>query len=630
MAFAELDPDRSRIFVQTSFAEKNLIKIVPGIVWDPPSKSWRCTLSWASCVALRGVFGLALEIGPLLREWATNERTRWIDDSLALRTLTELPSDRYDGSRLYPFQQVGVEWLMNVEGALLGDEMGTGKTIQALAALKYLDEDALPAVVVCPNTVKPTWRIEAAKWLPEANVYVVNGTAPERLKVIKAAAVDPAALVVINYEAVRTFSRLAPFGSLRLRRCNACAGIPTIEASDGSTAPGLDEKSCEVHTRLLNELPAKTIIIDEAHRMKDPTAKQTRACWALLHGSTVRHRWALTGTPLANNPVDVWSIMHGLAPSDFPSKTRFIDRYGLQSWNQWGGLQVVGLNPKTKDEFYAIFDPHFRRMPKDLVLTQLPPKVRERRYVTMSPRQARAYKELASSFITRLEDGTLLVSPNNLVAQTRLLQLSSSYCTTVRNGDNPADWTVTLTEPSPKVDALVEILEDIGPDQSIVVCAMHRQLIELASRRLTKLGIEHRLITGGVTTWERERSLEEFQARRVKVLLFTVAAGGVGLTMTAANTIVFMQRSWSIVDNKQAEDRVHRIGSEIHESINVIDLVTLGTIEETVQIPRLYEKLERLEEITRDRLLLRARGLTTTELDNEEALILTTNIGASA
>jgi SNF2 family DNA or RNA helicase len=626
VAFAELDPGTTRIFVQTSFAEKNLIKTVPGITWDPTNKLWRCPLSWASCVALRGVFGPALNVGPLLLKWAQGERDRWIDESLILRTQTELLSDRYDGSGLYPFQQVGVEWLMAVEGGLLGDEMGTGKTVQVLAALDHLPvDDALPAIVICPNTVKPTWRIEAAKWLPKANVYVVTGTATERVKVIKAAAADPLALVVINYEAVRTFSRLAPFGSLRLRRCNTCARIPMIE---GAVDPG--EKQCEVHSRPLNEIPFRTVIIDEAHRMKDPTAKQTRASWALLHGPTVRRRWALTGTPLANNPVDVWSIMHGLAPDDFPSKTRFIDRYGLQSWNQWGGLQVVGLNPKTKDEFYAIFDPHFRRMPKDLVLTQLPPKVRERRFVSMSPRQARAYKELASGFITRLDDGTLLVSPNNLVAQTRLLQLSSSYCTTVRDGDNPADWTVTLTEPSPKIDALVEIIEDLGPDKSVVVCALHRQLIELASRRLTKLGIDHRLITGGVSTWERERALEELQSGRVKVLLFTIAAGGTGLTMTAADTIVFMQRSWSIIDNKQAEDRVHRIGSEVHESINVIDLVTLGTIEETVQIPRLYEKLERLEEITRDRVLLRARGLATTDLDNEEALILTTNIGVAA
>jgi SNF2 family DNA or RNA helicase len=106
-----------------------------------------------------------------------------------------------------------------------------------------------------------------------------------------------------------------------------------------------------------------------------------------------------------------------------------------------------------------------------------------------------------------------------------------------------------------------------------------------------------------VPEFERRRVLAEFQAGQLNRLLFTVAAGGTGLTMTAADTIIFLQRAWSMIDNKQAEDRVHRIGSEIHESIHVIDIVTRGSVEEG-QIARLTEKFLRLQEITRDRAML--------------------------
>jgi SNF2 family DNA or RNA helicase len=96
--------------------------------------------------------------------------------------------------------------------------------------------------------------------------------------------------------------------------------------------------------------------------------------------------------------------------------------------------------------------------------------------------------------------------------------------------------------------------------------------------------------------------------------------------MTAADTIIFMQRSWSMIENRQAEDRVHRIGSEIHSSVNIIDIITEETVEETHQLPKLLEKLERLEEIVRDKAALIAAGKSTLDLDNEEAKILSSTL----
>jgi SNF2 family DNA or RNA helicase len=617
MPHAEIDGDR--ILVDTIWHEKELIKQVPGSHWVAELKMWEVPLAWGSCIILRGVFGPSLTVGEQLNKWAFGEIANRVGPATALRKMTEPMTDSWLLDGLYPFQRAGVNFLDVAGDALLGDDMGTGKTVQALRALELSDDNlGLPALVICPNSVKATWSREAARWFPEAHVYVLAGSSTVKMKILKEAEHDPLALVVINIEGARGLSRLAPYGSIRLRRCRDCS-------TQGDA--GLKPAQCEVHPKLLNTIPFRTVIVDEAHRIKDPQSKQTRACWAIMHGPTVRRRWALTGTPLANHPGDLWSIMHGVNRQDFPTKSKFTDRYCLMAWNAYGAMDVVGINPEHRDEFFKILDPRFRRMPKSLVLAQLPPKIRSQRLVEMSPKQAAAYKDIEEGFLTRLTDGGLLVAPNNLAAQVRLLQLSSSYCQVEKvDPDDITSWKVTLCEPSPKVDELELIMEELG-DEPLVVAAESRQLIYLASARLTKNHVPHGLITGLQNTFERERALEAFQSGRTRVLLFTVKAGGTGLTMTRASTIVFLQRSWSMIDNMQAEDRVHRIGSEHHATINVIDVVTRDTVEDRVQIPRLYEKFERLQEILRDRETLAAAGRDTTTLDAEQDRILAANLG---
>lgn len=610
MAIAEREGDR--IVVTTQWNERELIKMVPGARWSATEKRWSAPLTWATANILRGVFADALTLGPELQEWGWEERLR-VDGLMRLRGMTEPDWEREpQHADLYPFQEVGRAFALAGGCVIIADEMGTGKTIQALAAL----DDALPAIVICPNSVKRNWELETRRWCPAATPYVVVGGAVGRKKIIETALADPTALVIVNIEALRTMSRVAPYGSIRLKRCRQC---------DRYGEETVTEARCQVHPRPLNRIPFRTVIIDEAHRIKDPTSQQTRATWAVCHQDTVTQRWALTGTPLANHPGDLWPVLHAVAPVEFPTKGHFVDRYCLQSWNPHGGLDIVGLNPAHRDEFYHILDPHFRRMPKDLVLTQLPPKVRSVRYVEMTNAQARAYRELDNGLAT-MTSGGVLVARNGLVARTRLMQLASSMVNVmnVSDPDNLDDWVVTLTEPSPKLDELEAVIEENGGKQ-LVICAEQRQLIELAAARLEKRGESFGLITGKIGEYERHTTLSEFQAGRVRYLLFTIKAGGVGLTMTAADTIVFLQRSWSMVDNRQAEDRVHRIGSERHESVHIIDIVTRDTVEED-QITRLFEKLMRLEEITRDRQTLRDAGRSTADLDDEENRILNSEL----
>jgi len=605
------------IGVQTHWNDKELIKAIPGSRWDATASYWTIPLTWAACVQLRGMFGDKLTVGEALRGWSWEEYSQRVKLAMELRGLIESPVGNVN---LYPFQRAGVNFLLHAESALLGDEMGTGKTIQLLDFIDRTSPESLPALVICPNSVKVNWAKEAATWTSKATPYVLTGTTLNRTKILQAAVKDSTSLVITNYESLMRLSRLSGFGSMRLARCVAC--------DPRTSTPDCTAARCEVHPRVLNTIPFRVVIIDEAHRIKDPKAKQTRAVWALTSAESVSHVFGATGTPLANDPSDLWSIMRAIAPQEYPTKSKFVDRYALQAWNSFGGLDVVGLNPHTRDEFFKIFDPRFRRMPKDLVLTQLPQKIRSTRLVEMSPKQKKAYDDLSKSLITRLDNGELLVAANNLSAQIRLLQLSSSYCK-IDVGPDPNDistWTVELTEPSPKVDELIAILDELG-DKPVAVAAEHRKLIELAARRLDKEKIKYGLITGAVDEYERDRALNAFQAGDLRCLLFTLKAGGVGLTMTAADTLIRLQRSWSMIDNLQGEDRVHRIGSEIHNSVHIIDIVTDGTVE-LLQIARLTEKLERLEEITRDRFTLSQASQDISHLDQEAERIRSSFLGA--
>jgi SNF2 family DNA or RNA helicase len=620
---AELDETGNRIVLHdTMWSDKPLVTQIPGKTWDADRKRWTLPKSWAACIQARALFGDRLKVGQLLGGWSRIEKQRRdlvmeLRDARKPVNIYAYDRDNDHREKLYPFQLPGRDFLVTAKYALLGDEMGSGKTLQTLAALRAVDKSPLtaayPALVVCPNSTKRNWAREVAKWLPEANAVVIDGSAAKRRKQLVEAVDVENAVIIMNIESVKLHSRLAPYGSVRLKKCAECDKV----AGDAELSPA----KCETHDKELNAIPFKVCVLDEAHRVKDPRTLQARAVWRVFHGASVEYRWALTGTPVANHPGDVWSILHTIDPDGFPRKSAFIDRYAQVEFNAFGGMSIIGLKPETRDEFLSLLDVRMRRMLKALVLDQLPAKTRTVRHVEMSAKQAKAYKEVADEYVLTTESGDKIVMNGNLPAATRLLQLSSAMCD-VDKGDTPEDmgtWKVTLTDPSSKVDELMSIIED-NPGKPLAIAAEHRQLIDLAARRLTAAGIEYGLITGGVSAAQRDETVEAFQSGKLKYILFTYKAGGVGLNMTAADTLVRLQRSWSLVDNMQGEDRVHRIGSEVHEAITIIDIITAGTIEET-QVEKLYAKMQRLEEIVRDREQLQAAGKSTAHLDAEAARI---------
>jgi SNF2 family DNA or RNA helicase len=586
--FVDLDSSGEHIIINAEWRLKELCKSIPGASWDTKTSLWRIPVSWAGCLALRSTFKSELELGPNLIEWAKNEKAKRVDPANYLRDVDI--SDVGDQD-LFPHQRAGVEFLTTARRALLADEPGLGKTAQAIRALKKLHdsgEEVFPAMVICPNTLKLNWQREFDRWWPGVNVTVIDGSAVKR----RAQFDQQSDVIVINWESLRTHSKLSSYGSIALARCPECKGHDTR----------ITPSRCEVHQRELNEIDFKAVIADEIHRSKDPKSKQSRAMWAATGNADIR--FALTGTPIANNVIDLWPILHWLEPREWPSKTKWIDRMVDTMINAFGGMMVLGVKSHMEEEFYAAINPRMRRMLKSRVLPWLPEVITERRDVTMGAKQAKAYKQMLEHMIVLLEkdDGELgeaVVAPNPLTQTLRLLQFANSYAEVTV--DEAGQEKVILSDPSCKVDALMDDMKsgDFG-DDSVAVCAVSRQLIELLSARLTKEGIAHGLITGAQDQDERQRAIDDFQSGKTKWILFTAQAGGVGVTLTTARRLVMLQRPWSLVDYKQALDRVHRIGSEIHDCVIITDYVTTGTVEDRV-IEALDTKADNFEQIVRDK-----------------------------
>jgi SNF2 family DNA or RNA helicase len=559
VAHADLDTTRNRITIRTEYRDRERVRALPGARWHAETRLWTLPVSWTSCRMLRAMFGETLTVSHTLATWARTEHAARIQPALEWHAIALDPEiDAHGDPRLYPFQRTGVAFLTAAGSAILADEMGTGKTVQTILTLENLP-DAYPALVVCPASVKASWAREFATWAPGRTVAVIAGTAPQRRKQLDAGA----DVVIINYDAVRSHSRLAAYGSIAL--------------TDKDREPG------ELNTRTF-----ATVVADEAHRLKDPKSKQTRAVKATAAGS--RYRYALTGTPIANRPDELWSLLNFIAPDEWPSLTKYVDRYCHAVWNGFG-TEVTGLAPEHAAEFYSIIDPRFLRRPKSLVLPQLPPKVREIRDAPMTPAQSRAYRTLQRDFLTEVDNGTIDAA-TVLVRATRLAQLASAVCDVTDAGN------VRMVGPSNKVAGLLEVLDELGPDEPVVVFAEHRQLIDLTADALTAAGITYGRVTGAEDETQRAHAVDEFQNGNLRAILLTLGAGGVGITLTAARVAVFLERSWSLVNNRQAEDRIHRIG-QTAEAVLIIDLVAPDTIE-TARLAALDDKDRKLEEIVRD------------------------------
>lgn len=597
---AEIDEnDQSKIKIaEFEWKYKVLLNSIPSAKFNAKDSSWSYSLTWQTCLALQSTFRNNLSVGPKLKEWTQWLYSNTIAPAYAMRSEITPPGweEVMPDVGLYPHQKGDVAFLSTVKRGMLFNGMGSGKSISSTGAVRQLaaqGENVFPMLVACPNSTKMGWKKEILKVWPGLKINVIDGTATQRRKLLE----EKAHVYVINWESIRSHSKLKPWGSIALKRCTECKGLdPKVKAS-----------SCEAHAKELNSIEFKTVIGDEIHRIKDPASKVSRAFKAAT--GDAEFRIGLSGTPIASTPEDLFSPLNWLFPEAYPSMNKFIDRFCITADSAWGGKIVIGIRPEMEQEFFSGIDPFTRRMSKEVILPFLPPIVYERRDVEMAAKQKKAYEQMRDQMIAEVADGDIVYTTSPLTKLTRMLQFSSAYAEVEyrdiydpKMGAVVNKAVVRLSDPSCKLDAFMDDLDDYG-DESLVIFAVSSQLINMLSARLEKLKIPHGLITGDQDAKEREMHMENFQAGRTKYILCTIAAGGTGITLTKGSTAVFLQRSWSMIENLQAEARVHRIGSEQYDSIRIVDYVTTGSSEEIV-FKAVAEKSNQLEFILRDKELM--------------------------
>jgi len=593
---ATIDDSGAKILLKSEMRFYDLLRTIPGSNWDARKQYWRAPLSWATCVQIKNSFGAELQPSPELTEWLRKEYAERVYPAMMLRDKTELPDGEGDPD-LYPHQRAGVKFLATARRALLADEPGLGKSAQAIRALTELTRqgvDALPALVVCPSTLKENWKREIEMWWPGIRVMIIDGTPVQRRKQFEEYFNPKEGLkyhvIIINWEGLKTHSRIAPYGSVALKKCE----------EHGGADPKVTAARCEVHLKELNQIEFATVIADEAHRAKNPKSAQTRALWAATGDAP--NRFALTGTPQSGNVTDLWAIMHWCSPEEWPSRQKWQDRTVITQENFFGGMLILGLQPQMQQEFFDILNPRMRRMLKKVVLPFLPPIVHQMRLVEMTPKQKKAYKEIEAAMIAEVDGGHLLVK-TPLTKAMRLQQFATSYAEMVEDGFNDQGiqkWAVRLSEPSSTAEAIAnDIIEGDFGEQSIAVMGVSSQLLELISARLEKAKVPHGMITGDYSLDVRQNAIDKFQAGETKVILYTAAAGGVGVTLTQASVLLRAEIPYSLINFLQGNDRVHRIGSEIHDSILIVDYYAKDTVQY-----KTYEAIQKkglnYEEVVRD------------------------------
>lgn len=465
----------------------------------------------------------------------------------------------FDGSRLRPYQSAAVAFLKG-HSALVADEMGTGKTPTAIRAMP----DSGHVLVVCPKSLMYNWHDEVLEW-SWRTPYVVDGNITKRRKTLVEAAEDPAAVIIINFEGLKAHTRLLGYGN----------------------AVKVTEKEAE--PKELNEFSFACMVVDECHKIKEPKAKTTRAVWALRRQAD--HAWALTGTPLVNDADDVWSIMHYVAPKEWPVRSQYRNLFCDVRPGWFGGIENHGIRPHMLELFDTIFQPRYIRRLKRDVLPDLPEKTHTVMKLPMSAKQAKAYKQMKEEMIASL-DGELLIATDPLVQAMRLREIASAV------PEMDGDFNIVgLEAPSNKLDAIIDIKEQT--DGPIVVFAESARLVRMLNAELEQAGYKTAAIWQDVSARARQDFVESFQAGELDMIVLTTGTGAEGITLTRSDTLVFAQQSWSNAKNLQAEDRIHRIGQD--RGTNIITLISEGTIDErTFKVAA--EKASNLEQIVRDQI----------------------------
>lgn len=444
---------------------------------------------------------------------------------LKARVTPSLP--RAIRAEMRPYQTEGFHFLAylasNRFGGVLADDMGLGKTLQTLAWLAWLREDpprpgrspACPSLVVCPKSVMDTWRAEAERFYPTLRVRLWRGESSLELS----AARETADLVIINYAQMRMLS-------------------PAIA-----------------------DLSWLAVILDEAQYIKNPAAQTAQAARALQG----EHRLTLTGTPIENRLLDLWSILSFAMPGALGTRSLFLRRFNAKN------------DPLARRRLAARVRPFLLRRTKAQVAKDLPDRVEEDLFCEMDGEQETLYR----AELKRARQLLLQLKTNDELNKERfhilssLLRLRQICC-------HPAlvDAKLRRAEAA-KVSALEDLLEPLMEEgHKVLVFSQFVTMLDLLRETVNQHGWPHFYLAG--STENRGELVERFQsAEGQAVFLISLKAGGFGLNLMAASYVVLFDPWWNPAVENQAIDRTHRIGQA--SKVMAYRLLIRGSIEEKMR-----------------------------------------------
>ncbi len=448
---------------------------------------------------------------------------------LNLSELASVPVPEGIQASLRPYQQEGFDWLVFLLehglGGVLADDMGLGKTLQTLALISHAQRAAAasgtpgrPFLVVAPTSVVPNWEAEARRFAPDLRTTAVADT-------LRRSGADPAALaggsdvVVISY----TLFRL------------------DYDAYAGQEWAGL--------------------ILDEAQFVKNHVTKASQNARRF----PAPFKLAITGTPMENNLMELWSLFAITAPGLFPSSTNFAEYYRKPVEKESDAGKLAQLRRRIR--------PLIMRRTKDAVAKDLPPKQEQVLELELAPRHRTIYQRHLQRERQKVL-GMLGDMDKNRFAIFRSL-------TTLRmlSLDPSLVDKKYASAPSSKLDALFEQLEDIVAEgHRALIFSQFTSFLAKAAERLDAAGIEYAYLDG--KTRRRGQVIDNFKSGTAPVFLISLKAGGFGLNLTEADYVFLLDPWWNPATENQAVDRTHRIGQ--HKNVMVYRMVAKDTIEEKV------------------------------------------------
>lgn len=438
-------------------------------------------------------------------------------------------------AELRPYQKEGFKWINEITdlgfGGVLADDMGLGKTLQIIAFL--LSQKKSKSIVVVPTSVIYNWMDEFEKFAPSIRVGLVHGSKSKREKVLRdfkrglGIKVEEENLKEKSYEKYDVL--LTTYGTLKN-----------------------DEKAYE-------NLSFDYCIIDEAQNIKNPTAQATLS----VKNIKSRCNIALTGTPIENNLMELWSIFDFVMPGYLFTKERFRERFILDESNL--------------SELKSLITPFILRRLKEDVLSELPEKLEKKYLVEMKGKQKQLYSFYVKAIKNELnENKSSEKSGKNKINLFAYLTKLREICL------DPSLVVSDYKGESSKLTVVKEIVKDASESgKKILLFSQFTSVLKKIEEDFRKEDISYLYLDGGTSARERVERVKKFnEDSNIKVFLISLKAGGVGLNLTSASVVIHFDPWWNPAVEDQATDRAHRFGQE--NKVEVIKLVAKDTIEEKI------------------------------------------------